>query len=100
MYNDLIINSMYCNVSVRPVRRTVIVLACGPTRRVHTIMLYAILILRARTNWRQGRLTSLANNAPSYLHYKIIIIKIVHLILMSLPMCQSLPAVVPILPSP
>ena len=51
MYNELIISSMYCNVSVGPVRRTVIALASGPTRRLHTVMLYAILILRARTNW-------------------------------------------------
>ena len=79
MYNELFINSMYCNVSVCLVRRTVIILASGPTRRVHTVMLYAILILRARTNWRQGRLTPFANNEPSYLHYKLIIIKIVHL---------------------
>ena len=74
---------MYCNVSVCLIRRTVIVLASGPssgsTRRVHTVMLYAILILRAQTNWRQGRLTPLANNEPSYLHCRLIIIKIVHL---------------------
>ena len=69
-YNE--INSIYCNVSVCLVCRTVIVLASGPTRRVHTVMLYAILILRARTN-------PLANNEPSYLHCKLIIIKIVHL---------------------
>ena len=30
------------------------------TRCVHTVMLYVILILRTRTNWRQGRLTLLA----------------------------------------
>ena len=59
MYNQLIINSMYCNVSVCP---TVIVLASGPTRRVHTVMLYVNLILRVRANWRQG---PLAKNAPS-----------------------------------
>ena len=68
MYNELIINSMYCNV---PVRRTVIVLASGPTRRLHTVMLYAILILRARTNWRQGRLAPTIINLSS--------LKIVHL---------------------
>ena len=36
MYNELIPNSMYCNVSVCTVRRTVIVLASGPTRCVHS----------------------------------------------------------------
>ena len=58
---------MYCNVSVCPVRRTVIVLASRPTRCVHTVMLYVILILRVWISWRQGQLTTLAKNAPSYL---------------------------------
>ena len=56
------------------VRRIVIVLGSGPSRRfhtVHTVMLHVILILHALTNWRQGGLTPLAKNAPSYLHYTV-----------------------------
>ena len=79
MYNELILNSMYCNVSCVPFVGTIIVFVNGPTCCVHAVMLYVILILRSWTNWRQGRLTLLAKKGLSYLHYKLIIVHLMNI---------------------
>ena len=66
MHNELIINSMYCNISLplfwNPVRHTVIILASADFFLYCT---YHNVVRDYFTCWRQGGLTLLAKNAPS-----------------------------------